>query len=119
MTDISIGSLDELRGEVENAQDVLTVSMVTLRDAHGAGRLGIHVRSNISKALRSLGLGHYPEVLPDSQWEPIRIFKLGSPTADLIDAVLNPTDEHDAAIREAAGGEAADTLTRVRELICA
>lgn len=118
MSTIAINSLDELRGAVEGADDVLTVPMVVLRDAHGAGRLGIHVRANISKALRSLGLGHYPDPLPDSQWEQVRVYRLGTPTADLVDAVLNPSDEHDEFIREAIGGEAADTLDRVRELIC-
>jgi len=115
---MAFSSLEELREQVEASGNVLTVPMLDVRDAYGAGRLGIHVRNNISKALQGLGLGHYPEVLPDSQVAQIRVYKLGSPAADFIDAVLNPSTDHDEAIREATGGETATVLEQIRELVC-
>lgn len=114
-------NLDEIKQAVEASQHVLTLSMEELRDAYGAGRLGEHVRANISKKLNGLGLGHVPEDLPKNYWDPIRVYKLGSKVADLIDAVLKPSKEHDDEIRQALGGEKAelmDVLDRIRELVC-
>jgi hypothetical protein len=111
-------TLEELKDLVESSGGVLTVDMEDVRDAYGAGRLGVHVRLNISKALNGLGLGHYPPALPDRQWQPIRVYKLGSPAADFIGAVLDPSEDNDEVIREAAGGEAAQTLEQIRELVC-
>jgi len=112
-------SLEDLRDAVDAAGGVLTVDMWAVRDAHGAGRLGIHVRTNITKKLRSLGLDHYPDELPGWQEEQVRVYRQGSPVADLIDAVLNPSDTHDEEIRQAVLGEAQATLDAIRELVCA
>ncbi|MBI3648450.1 MAG: hypothetical protein HY240_06870 [Actinobacteria bacterium] len=111
-------TLDELREAVERNQGVLTEPMQEIRDAHGAGRLGIHVRTNISKALKGLGLSHYPEALPEYQHVPVRVYKQGSPVGDLIDAVLNPSPTHDDELRQAVSGGDAELLRQVRELIC-
>lgn len=111
-------SLDEIKQEVEANGNVLTLPIAEVRDAHGAHRLGVHVRANISKALRGLGLAHYPLELPDRQREPVRLYKLGTPAADLIEAVLSPSEDSDEAIREGSGGEAASVLEEVRELVC-
>jgi hypothetical protein len=111
-------SLEALREQVTDNGDVATVSMRQVRDAYGAGRLGRHVRMNISRALQSQGLGHYPPELPDDQGQYIRVYRLGSPAAVFIDAVLNPNPDHDETIREAAGGEAAEILEQIKELVC-
>lgn len=42
---------DELKEQVEQAGGVVTLTMATLRDAEGAGKLGVHVRGNISRRL--------------------------------------------------------------------
>lgn len=115
----TITSLNDIKARVEANGNVDTLRMDEVRDAYGAGRLGVHVRANISKALQGMGLGHYPAVLPDSQYAHVRIYKLGSPVADLIDAVLNPGPDGDEHIRELAGGNANDLLAQVRELVCA
>ena len=39
----------------------MTVQMERIRNDYGAGRLGVHVRDGISKALHGAGLGHYPD----------------------------------------------------------
>jgi hypothetical protein len=111
--------IEAVRQAVDDAGGVLTVKVGALRDAYGAGRLGVHVRSGISRALQGAGLGHYPSDLPDWQDQPVRLFKLGSRVADLIDAVLQPGDAHDEELRQAIRGEATETLAKIRELVCA
>ena len=83
-------TMEEIRDKVLAEGDVYTFRMDTVRDAYGAGRLGIHVRAGISKHFQGLGLGHFPRDLPDSQEAHVRLYKLGSPVADLIEAVLSP-----------------------------
>lgn len=113
--------MDDVRRAVDANEGVLTVTMVELRDAYGAGRLGWRVRDGISKDLHGHGLAHYPVDLPDSQERPVRLYKLGSPVQDLIDAVLNPDaadNFKDEQIRRAVSGREAELLRRVRELLC-
>ena len=110
-------SLEDIRDSIDSADGVLTLQMVDVRDAHGAGRLGVHVRTNISKKLRSMGLDHYPDELPPWQDGQVRIYRQGSAIADLINAVLNPSMEHDEVLRTAVGGDAQDILDTIRELV--
>lgn len=108
---------DEIRKAVEASGDVLTVKMEVVRDAFKYDRLGVNVRSIISEKLGGLGLGHYPLELPDRQWVPVRLFKLGSPIADLVDAALNPTEEHDEELRKAVSGGDSETIKRIKALL--
>jgi hypothetical protein len=112
-------SMTDVKTKVEAEGGVASFQMGEVRDAHGAGRLGVHVRSNISKALSGMGLGHFPQDLPDSQYAWVRIYKLGGPVADLIDAVLTPGKEGDDRLRETASGDAEKILSDIRELVCA
>lgn len=111
-------TMAELRQEIEANGNVMTMKMEDLRDMHGAGKLGIHVRTNISKSLRGAGLDHKPDPLPEYQDRNVRVFKQGTAVADLIDAATTPSVEHDEELRQAAGGEASETLDRIRELVC-
>jgi len=111
-------SLEQIRDAVEQNGDILTLKMQEVRDAYGAGRLGVHVRDNIKKALAGLGMATYPEELPDWQEHEVRIYKQGSAAADLIDAVLHPSESHDHEIREAVSGDTQDVLDQIRELVC-
>jgi hypothetical protein len=115
---VTLADLEDLKAAVEGSGGVQTFPMDVVRDAYGAGRLGIHVRTNITRALQGMGLGHYPPVLPDSQYERVRIYKLGTPVSDLISAVLTPGEDGDERIRELSTGTANETLERVRELVC-
>lgn len=110
--------LNEVKDILDQNQGVVTTTMGVVREAHGAGRLGVHVRKAISDQLKSLGIGHFPDPLPENQWENVRLHRLGSPIADLIDAVMQPSAAHDEELRTAAGGEDAATLRRIRELVC-
>ena len=109
---------DDLKKKVEENEGVLTVQMLTLREIHGADRLGINVRDNIRRDLAGYGLAHFPSSLPDNQYAYARVYKQGTPVADIILAVLDADPEKDAVIRKAAGGDGAeDTLRKIKELL--
>jgi len=92
--------------------------MEVLRDAHGAAKLGVHVRKSISDNLAAHGLGHLPAELPTYQHEEVRLYRLGTGIADTINAVLHPTEAGDQVLRQSAGSTAQDVLRRVREIVC-
>ena len=111
-------SYEELFAALGEASGVLTVQMGQLRDAHGAGKLGVNVVAGISEELASRGLAHYPARLPLNQWESARIYRNGSPVARLIKAVLTVDDESDAVLRTAVGNDSTETLRKIKELVC-
>lgn len=111
-------SYKELGELVEGNGDVLTIKMEQLRDVHGAGKLGVHVRAGISDNLRQHGLGHFPPELPNYQWDEVRVYKQGTPVGRLIEAVLAISTSNDDVIREMAGSDASATLVKIRELVC-
>jgi hypothetical protein len=111
-------SLTEVKAAVDAQGGVLSMPAWVIRNAYGAERLGAIVRVNISKSLRGIGLGHVPIELPDRSDELVRVFKLGSPVADLIEAVLEPGTAGDDALLQASGGNAANLLAQIRELVC-
>jgi hypothetical protein len=115
---MTIKNYDDLAKAVRDEGNVMTCQMATLRDIHGAGKLGIHVVRNISEQLEHHGLGHYPEELPQDQWKSARIYRLGSPVAKLIRAATSVDDRSDKVLRDMAGGEADDVLKKIRELVC-
>jgi hypothetical protein len=112
-------SLQAIRDAVEANGNVLSVIMWSVRGAYGAERLKVNVRANIQKQLAGLGLGHIPAEIPDDQMQVLRLFKLGSPVAELISAVDSPGAAEDELIREAVGGDAAAKIEEIRELVCA
>lgn len=116
--DESSKRFEEIRKKVEEKNGVLTLTMVELRDAQGALRLGALVLEGISKNLSGVGLGHYPEELPNNQISSVRIYKLGSAVSDIITAVLKVNEENDAKLREKANNEDSALLRQVREMVC-
>lgn len=113
-------SWDEIKDNVEKNGDVLTVTMELLREAHGAGKLGVNVRTEISKALAGMGLGHIPEDLPSYQEEQVRLYKHGTHVGDLIATVLAPGEPNDKKLVERLGDRApdyADIVQSIRELV--
>lgn len=107
----------ELKVALENSGGALTVYMGELRDALGYDRLGVHVKKQIGDELAKNGMGCHPELGDRSNLET-RVFQLGTPTADLIAAVLNPSKASDALIVKAAGGKDAEVLARIKALVC-
>jgi hypothetical protein len=112
---------DEIKVAVEKNNNVLTVAMETLRDAHGAEKLGVHVRAQIIAALAGMGLGHIPkDELPLYQHEPVRLYKKGSPVGDHIDKVLTPGQQHDQIIADKftdKGPNYAAIVQKIKELV--
>jgi len=110
-------TVDEIKAAVTQNDGVLTVTMEQLREAHKYGRLGPHVKKSIGDSLAKNGLGYFPD-LGDYQHQTTRIYQLGTPVADLVSAVLNPTPTNDAKLRKAAGGDDDEILAKVRALVC-
>lgn len=109
---------EDLQGFVGQNGDVISVKMITLRDLHKVKKLGVHVVEQISNKLKGVGLGHYPTDLPLYQEDDVRLYRLGTPVAELIGAVLYPSRENDDKLRDVAEDGASDTLDRIRALVC-
>ena len=107
---------EEVRDRVENCGGVWKTSMRDLRNAHGRQKLGRHVRAGIGWQLRGQGLAHYPTELPGYQEDLVWIYAEGSPFANRINAILDPSEETAEQLRRWMGAEAA--LANVRELVC-
>ena len=110
---------DDIKADVENNGNVLTVTMARLRDAHGVAKLGVNVRAGISSQLAGIGLGHVPEDLPPYQHELVRLFKNGTPVGDLIATVLTPGEQADRRLSEQFDGEVdySEIVQKIRELV--
>ena len=115
---ITMKNMTEVRAAVEADGNVRTMPMEVLRDAYGVKKIGVHVKAGISKALKGVGLAHWPDPLPDFQENLVRVYKQGTPVADVIQAATTPSIERDEDLRQAAGGDASETLTKIRELVC-
>ncbi|WP_310728598.1 hypothetical protein [Streptomyces sp. N2A] len=108
---------EELRSAVTADGGLHVVTMGVLRDIQGAGRLGSRVLDTISGQLESHGMGHIPKELPGNQDSPVRIYLLGTPIADIVDAVHNPSLKGDAILRGAGDSEARAQLRQIREIV--
>lgn len=109
-----------IKERVEKGGNVATFNMLELRDAHGAGKLGVKVRAEISDLLAGIGLGHIPAELPNYQHEQVRLYKKGTPVGQLIDCVLVPGEQNDKLLAEkfsSAGPDHADMIRRIREIV--
>jgi hypothetical protein len=110
-------TFEELKETVEAAENVKTVSMANLRDIYGVKRLGIHVCEEISNKLAGMGLGHSPELEPDA-WQHVRVYKLGTPVGDVLNAADRPGDEGDKMLRKVVQDNASEVLREIRALVC-
>jgi hypothetical protein len=108
-----------IKEEVEKNGNVKTVTMAQLRDAHGAAKLGVNVRAEISRTLAGMGLGHVPQELPGYQDELVRIYKNGTPIGDLIGAVLTPGQQNDTILVASGttGIDYAAIISKIRDLV--
>jgi hypothetical protein len=111
-------TFEELASLVDRNRGVFTIMMEELRNAYGAGKLGVHIRTGMSDKLRSLGLDHLPEELPLFQEGKARIYRKGSPVGKLIEAVTRLSEDQDQILREAAGGDDTVVIQKIRELVC-
>lgn len=104
--EIGIEAWKEIKNQVEQNGGVATVAMEKLRNAHGSAKSGKHVRTEISKQLNEIGLGHIPEQLPAYQDELVRLYKRGTPVGNLIDTVLKPGTQNDHNLQNVVGSPA-------------
>ncbi len=113
-------SWSEIKEKVEANDNVLTVPMTDLKDAVGKDKLGVHVRSEISKTLAGMGLGHIPQELPKNQNEYARLYKRGTAAGELIETVLSPGESNDRKLREQFadnGVNYAEIIEQIRDLV--
>jgi hypothetical protein len=88
-------NIDDLQRELRSKNGLMTVKMAVLRDAFGAGKLGIHVVHAISRELARRHIGHYPAPLPCKQATLVRLYEQDKPFAKIIEA-LNATGREGA-----------------------
>lgn len=116
-----MNNYDDLRKAVEGSDGPFKVEMRILKRIDGAGRLGSSVLSTMSAALANNGMGHLPPELPSSQDEDVRLYPINSPLGDVITAVLNPTDQRDATLRNIGatgmGAHAFEQLRQIRQIL--
>lgn len=112
-----LDTMEDIRAEVLKNGDLLSLPMQVLRDSKGYRKLGVNVIEDLSRSLAGFGIGHYPKVLPNDQYQIVRLFRLGSPAADLIDAVLTPSEDKDAVIRAALDSDAQEIVRQIRALV--
>lgn len=115
-----MAAFEEIKDQVEKSGNVLTVTMEQLREAYGAGRLGVHVREEISQMLAGIGLGHVPQELPNYQHELVRLYKRGTPVGQIIEVVLTPSEQHDRTLVErfsVQGPDYAALIQKIRDLV--
>lgn len=111
---------EDIKANVESNGNVTTLSMEVLRNAAGAGRLGVNVRDEISSILAGMGLGHIPVELPAYHHEQVRLYKKGTTVGKVIDIMLEPGESNDRHLIERLGGEQinyAVIIERIRDLV--
>ena len=113
-----VAAFEAILTKVLANQNLISIPMQELRDAIGAGRLGVTVRASISRELAAIGLGHVPVELPDSQLDFVRVYEKGTSVAEIIEAALSPTKRHDGLLREMAAGDSQRILQKIKDLVC-
>ena len=110
---------EDIRARLD-VENTFTATMGDLRDIHGAGKLGQHVASAISKKLAQMGVGHIPAGLPLAQNDQVRLFLHGTPIGTLISMVLTPGEANDSRLLEYVeenGTSHAEIINQIRDLI--
>ena len=111
-------TFDEVKSALEDRDGILTVTMQELRDAHGVGRLGVHVRTAIRRNLANRGIGHFPNELPVYQHERVRLYTLGSQFADYIEDLNELSPEADERLRELFVSNYEEIIENIRQIVC-
>jgi hypothetical protein len=109
--------LNQISQAVDERDNVLSISMEDLRNAHGEERLGRYVRASISEDLARMGIGHHPENLPSYQDEYVILYRVATSAADLITGILHPNYRTDTAIRNALSHKATEIIKKIKRLV--
>jgi hypothetical protein len=100
--DLAFTNLDDIAQLVDKYGGVQSLLMMDLRDAYGKKRLSSAIRSEISAALAERGIAHFPQELPNSQDDMVRLFNVTSQVGKLIQVVLTCGDSEDEQCRQLA-----------------
>ena len=120
------GTWGELQDEVTANGNLLCVELQRLRGLTGKAKLGRWVAQEIAQNLRDRGLGYWPREILDvaedlRATQQLRIYMNNSKVGGLINAVLDPGEQGDGRLREAAQGGSAAELealkANLRELL--
>lgn len=114
----TFGSIDDLGRYVDGLGGVATLYAGQLRTPCGVVRLAKNNRETIKRVLKSHGLGHFPEEIPNWQETLIRVYRRGSNAGELIDAVLTTGPAEDMTIRQWTATKASEMVQAIRELVC-
>jgi hypothetical protein len=117
MQDRKYKSLAEIASAVDAQDGLMTLFMWQVRDAHGAGRLGVNVCTEIASEFEELGIRHNPSKIPSEQGTMIRLWRAKSAVDKLIRAARKVGYEYDEELRSAAAGEARSVLAKVAALV--
>src|ERR1700722_5374149 len=91
--------IDELRDQLEQNGGVVTLRMKELKTLSGAQRLGHRIREQLEDALHTAQIGFFPDPLPASENDSVRIYELGTELAELIEAVRTLDEDADEQLR--------------------
>ncbi|RIK08225.1 MAG: hypothetical protein DCC49_09180 [Acidobacteria bacterium] len=116
MTTVRIESFDELADLVQD-EGLAVVQMHSLRTAAKWDRLTARTLEAIKDELRKRALGVYPG-LSEDRHDEVRIYKIGTPLGNLIESVINPSEQGDRRLQEAATNSAQELIRQIRVLVC-
>ena len=112
-------AFEDIAQEVDSGAGIALVPMWRLRDAAGFSKLGANVVKTIAGQLDKHSLGSLPPetALPISQNEEVRIYRQGSPVADLVQAVMYPSGKGDQLLRQLSMDDREEILDQIRMLV--
>ena len=112
---------EELRQLVERRGGIHRVSMGSLRDINGAGKLGIHVVSQIRRSLSRAGLSILLPLgetdVPRYQGEYVTLFLTQSKVGQLVEAVQAADADAVKLLRDLGGDDSAEKLQAMRDIL--
>lgn len=111
-----LNTFDDLARVVDENDGVYTVSEWRLREMYGAERLGSQVRAGIKDKIDSLGLRLQTDLV-GHQHALVRVYRRGSPVAEVIEAAGGAGKEEDAVLRRVASAKGAELVKKLRELL--
>jgi len=107
----------EVKDRLDNHEGVATFELRELKDLVGIGRLGHRIREQMQDALDRQDIGYFPNPLPASDTQRVRLYRLGSRVARLITAVITLDEENDAKLIKFANGSAPADASDERDAI--
>jgi hypothetical protein len=114
-------TFEGLREQVESRGGVQRISMGDLRDINGAGKLGVHVVSQIKRSLARAGLSILLPTgttdVPRYQDEYVVIYVTQSKAGEIIEAVQQADLSAIKLLRDLAGDDSAEKLQAIRDII--